>query len=200
MLDSIKQHKKSRAVIILLSSVVLSSIITAVVNYAKPECTKSLVNLFGGEKGFALAVTLVASIPLALIALGIAVSHNKNLNYVRILDEVDNIPRIVITVDKNCLSVTGSLDELMFNDDKADVIKDSSEITIKREKRDGEEDYYRVISYNGIRGADYIRGMLFLEGERLKSITVFPSAKARELSASLIENAFARMQRQSKLT
>ncbi|WP_339045163.1 hypothetical protein [Candidatus Mesenet endosymbiont of Agriotes lineatus] len=79
MLDSIKQYKKSSAVITLSSLVALSSIITAVVNYAKPECTKLLVNLFGGEKGFALAVTLIALISSALTALIIAYIANKSI-------------------------------------------------------------------------------------------------------------------------
>lgn len=50
MSNIITQYPKSSTVIGLSSLVALSSIITVVVNYAKSECTKSLVNFLEERK------------------------------------------------------------------------------------------------------------------------------------------------------
>ncbi|GHM58085.1 MAG: hypothetical protein sL5_02660 [Candidatus Mesenet longicola] len=225
MLNSIKQYPKSSAVITLSSLVALSSIITAVVNYAKPECTKSLVNLLGGEKGFALAVTLIASTFLAIAAAGIAciaVSHNKDKKYDSLSREnnqkineikklknnpinksIAEIEKIELTLEKDDLSVTGdNLDKLIFdNNGKSQVVTENDEtLTLTKEEVDGKASYtvtdYKEKEGNEIISAQEIKDKLFDgNSEEPKKITVFPKAKFSKLQNIVVKDILSRVTR-----
>ncbi len=189
--------------------VALFSIIAVIVNCAKPEATKSLVNFFGGEKGFALATTLIASIFLAISVAGIAciaVSHSKdkeiknlkNSLVNKIIARRNNMKKIELTLNKSDLSVTGNLDELLFDEDNENmVVTESGEIlTLKEEKNNKVS--YKITGYkekyddeNSIEDVEIIKDKLFSgNSETSKNITVFSKTKTQELAHSIIQAAF----------
>lgn len=116
----------------------LATIITfaVIVNFLAPELIKPLVNFFGGEKGFTLAVSSFASIFSALAVIGIAylVSRYKSQS---------KVPELTVKKEGSDLIVTGKdVEKLDFDTgDKATIFTDHGDCIII-EKTD---DAYKII-------------------------------------------------------
>ncbi len=162
------------------------SIGAAIINCINPELTKPLIDLFKGEKGFALAISLFASISLALAMLGIIyiVFRHKLQDKTGPINSSNN-EIIVSTIKKEGvdLIVTGEgLEKLNFNDDQAKVVTDFiNGIVIQKTGH-----IYKIVPDDRIQSLANLK-----DNEEIKLNVYLPKQPGNSLSNTQVINAIA---------